>query len=57
VSIGLASIAEEYVSWITFIAGARSIIFPFQQIQIHPNPSPNVFILLVDVTETGGGCP
>ena len=27
----------------------RSIIFPFQQIQIHPNP--NVFIFLVDVTE------
>ena len=25
-----------------------SIIFPFQQIQIHLNPSPNVFILLVD---------
>ena len=34
----------------------RSMIFPFQQIQIHPNPSPNVFMLIVDVQKkTGGG--
>ena len=39
-----------YKTYYNFVKSMlRSIIFPFQQIQIHPNP--NVFIFLVDVTE------
>ena len=40
-----------YKTYYNFVKSMlRSIIFPFQQIQIHPNPNPNVFILRVDVT-------
>ena len=39
-----------YKTYYNFVKSMlRSIKFPFQQIQIHPNPSPNVSILLVDV--------
>ena len=41
-----------YKTYYNFVKSMpRTIIFPFQQIQIHPNPNPNVFILLVDVTD------
>ena len=39
-----------YKTYCNFVKSMlRSIIFHFQQIQIHPNPNPNVSILLVDV--------
>ena len=45
--------AVSYQKWFTkptMKSMLRCIIFPFQQIQIHPNSSQIVFILLVDVT-------
>ena len=39
-----------YKTYCNFVKSMlRRIIFPVQQIQIHPNPNPNVSILFVDV--------